>query len=182
MAGPDRPTVRSGRHPPERVVVIGRAGSGKTTTALALGKLFHIPVVYLDQLYWTSDWQPVSNDRYEALHAAAIAADRWILDGGYMTRPSFTYRVRRADLVVITEASLARCLVRVVRRTLWHRGRPRAGRPVGAEEHFSLTFLVWIFRWTRKHRDLAAEIRALDPAARIVVVRRAQDLERLLTP
>jgi adenylate kinase family enzyme len=170
--------------PPEgrarRIAVLGRAGSGKSTVAVALGTTLGLRVVHLDQLYWSSDWRPVASERFEALHLAAIAADAWILDGGYTASPSFADRLRRADLVVITEASLARCLYRVVRRTIRYRGRLRTGGPDGADEQFSLTFLIWIVRWTWKHRDLAGEIAAIDPDVRIAVVRRPGDLERAI--
>ena len=68
---------------PRRIAVIGRAGSGKSTAAVALGRAFDLPVVHLDQLYWTSDWQPVAPDRFEAAQQAAIAAETWVIDGGY---------------------------------------------------------------------------------------------------
>ena len=163
---------------PRRIAVIGRAGSGKSTAAVALGGAFDLPVVHLDRLYWTSDWQPVGPDRFEAAHQAAVAADAWVIDGGY-TSPGFRDRVRRADLVVITEAPLAVCLYRVIRRNIRHRGRSRADRPDGAEERFSLTFLIWIINWHRRHPDLRREVLALDTEADIVVVRGPADLERL---
>ena len=167
---------------PRRIAVLGRAGSGKSTTAVALGAGLGLPVVHLDQLYWTDDWQPVAPERFAQLHSDAVAADAWVIDGGYTVSPGFADRIHRADLVVITEAPLVVCLFRVVRRTVRHRGRPRAGRPEGADERFSLTFLIWILRWTRKHRDLAGEIAAIDPGVRVVVVRRPGDVTRTLGP
>jgi O-acetyl-ADP-ribose deacetylase (regulator of RNase III)/adenylate kinase family enzyme len=174
-----QPTVPSNPRP-RRIAVIGRAGSGKSTAAVALGRALGLPVVHLDQLYWTSDWRPVTAERFEAGHVSAIAEESWVLDGGYVSSPSFVDRVRRADLVVITEASLARCLYRVIARTVRHRGRPRVGRPHGADERVSLTFLIWILRWTRKHRDLRGEVLALDPTARVEIVRDGADLERIV--
>jgi adenylate kinase family enzyme len=164
---------------PRRIAVIGRSGSGKSTAAVAFGRAFDVPVVHLDRLYWTSDWEPVEPDLFEAAQQAAIAAETWVIDGGY-TSPVFGDRIRRADLVVITDAPLVVCLYRVIRRTMRHRGRPRADRPDGAEERFSLSFLIWIVGWTRRHPDLRGEVLALDPTARIEVIRRARDLERLL--
>jgi adenylate kinase family enzyme len=172
------PPPRASR--PRRIVVVGRAGSGKSTTSIALGLALGLPVVHLDQLYWTSDWHPVGTERFEALHDAAIATEDWVMDGGYMSLPSFGGRVRRADLVVITQAPLPVCLFRVVRRTFRYHGRERPGRPDGADERFSLEFLVWIVRWTWKHRHLEREIRAHDASIPIVVVRRPADLDRVL--
>jgi hypothetical protein len=118
----------------------------------------------------------VPPERFGALHAAAIAGDAWVLDGGYITSPGFADRIGRADLVAITGAPLVVCLYRVIARTFRHRGRPRIGRPEGADERFSLAFLTWIVRWSWKHRNLRGEIAAIDPAVRIVVVKGAGDL------
>ena len=136
--------------------------------------------MHLDQLYWTSDWQPVGTEQFDVLHDAAVATDAWVMDGGYMSLPSFGGRVRRADVLVITKAPLPVCLFRVVRRTFRYRGRERAGRPDGAAERFSVEFLVWIVRWTWKHRHLEREIRTHDSTIPIVVVRRPADLDRIL--
>ena len=163
-----------------RICIIGRAGSGKSTVALRLGELLDIPVVHLDRLYWTSDWQPVPDDEYEAAHAAAIAGDAWVLDGGYMSEPSFVERVRRADLFVVTEAPLVVCVFRVLRRTIVYRGRQRADGPPGANEAFSLRFLLWILGWGRRHPDLPGEIAAIEPDKPVEIIRRPADLEHLL--
>jgi len=165
---------------PSRIAVVGRAGSGKSTTSIALGLALGLPIVHLDRLYWTSDWHPVGQEAFEARHDAAVATEAWVMDGGYMSLPSFGGRVRRADMVVITEAPLPVCLYRVVRRTFRYRGRERAGRPDGAAERFSVEFLVWIVRWTWKHRHLERDIRALDSSIPIVMVRRPADLDRVL--
>ena len=163
-----------------RICVIGRAGSGKTTTAIRLGAALDIPVVHLDLLYWTSDWEPVQDEDFEAAQAAELAGEAWILDGGYMSGPSYVERVRRADLVVITEAPLVVCVFRVLGRALAYRNRPRADRPYGANEAFSLSFLLWILRWRRRHPDLSAEIAAIDSDKPIAIIRRSADIEHLL--
>lgn len=165
---------------PRRIAVIGRAGSGKSTAAVALGRAFDLPVVHLDQLYWTSDWEPVAPERFDAAQRSAIAGDSWVIDGGYSTPPAFGERVRRAELVVITEAPLAVCLYRVIRRYVRHRGRPRAGRPDGADERIDLAFLIWIVRWSRNHPDLRGEVLELAPDATLVTVRSAADLEPVI--
>jgi adenylate kinase family enzyme len=165
---------------PRRIAVVGRAGSGKSTASIAIGLALGLPVVHLDQLYWTRDWRPVGQEAYEVLHDAVVATDAWVMDGGYMSLPSFGGRVRRADVVVITKAPLPVCLYRVVQRTFRYRGRERVGRPDGAAERLSVEFLIWIVRWTWKHRGIEGEIRAHDPNVRIVAVRRPADLDLVL--
>ncbi len=101
---------------PRRIAVIGRAGAGKTTVALALGAALGLPVVHLDPLAWASGWRPVPAADFDARHAAAIAGDAWVLDGGYLSRAGWAGRLARADVVVLVEAPLHVCLWRIVRR------------------------------------------------------------------
>src|SRR4249919_3045008 len=102
---------------PRRIVVIGRAGSGKTTTALRLGAAYGLPVIHLDRLSWGPGWVEVDRELFEQRQAEAIEGDSWVIDGGYLRSAGWPERLRRADLVVITEAPLIVCLWRIVRRS-----------------------------------------------------------------
>ena len=164
---------------PQRIAVVGRAGAGKTTVALRLGEALGLPVVHLDALFWQPDWTPVPRALFEERQAAAIAEDRWIIDGGYLTPPCWPQRARRADLIVVAEAPLLVCLWRVIRRSLRRSaGAPRPDRVAGGGEQLSPYFLWWIVRWGLRHpqlaRTLAAEghhvIVARDPEAAVRAV------------
>src|SRR4051794_40741265 len=61
-------------------------------------------------------------------------------------------RLRRADLIVVTEAATIVCLWRVIVRWLRHRRRPRPRAPPG-RERVSLEFLRFIVTWRRRHPD-----------------------------
>ena len=161
--------------PPARIAIVGRAGSGKTTVARELGRRLDLPVVHLDALFWTADWKEVDRDVFEARQANAVRGERWIVDGGYLSSRGWPERLRRAELVVVTEAPLAICLWRVMRRLL-RRGDRRADRPDGAHEQFSPRFLWWVATWQRRHPDLARRIAAAAPEMRVLVVRRLEDL------
>lgn len=133
-----------------RVAVIGRSGAGKTTVALAVAAELGLPVVHLDRLAWGPGWRPVPAERFEARQADAIAADRWVLDGGYLSSRGWWERVRGADLVLLVEAPLPVCVWRVVRRAWFERGPRRPDLPDGCEESFGPGFLRWILTWSRR--------------------------------
>ena len=40
----------------KRIVIVGCPGAGKSTLAIQLGELLHIPVFHLDQLWWRPGW------------------------------------------------------------------------------------------------------------------------------
>ena len=146
---------------PRRIAVIGRAGAGKTTVALRLGEVFGLPVVHLDRLAWEPGWRPADVPDFDVRHAAAIAGERWVIDGGYLGRAGWLDRVRRADVVVLVEAPLAVCLGRIVRRGLRPVRRPDL--PDGCEDALSASFVFWTVTWSWRTRNALAPLRRGDP-------------------
>jgi hypothetical protein len=112
---------------------------------------------------------------FEARQGDAVAGEGWIIDGGYLSSDGWPERLRRADLVIVAEAPLIVCLWRVIRRSR-RRSPARSDRPNGGREQLSLYFLWWIVTWDRRHRDLARRIASSAPGARVLVVRRLEDL------
>lgn len=162
---------------PRRIAIVGRAGAGKTTIAVLLGRALALPVVHLDRLYWTADWTEVGLDEFDRRQGEAVSEPEWIIDGGYLSSPGAAGRLARADLVIVAEAPLAVCLWRVLTRSLSRRpSRPDA--PAGGREQVSISFLWWILTWTRRHPHLADALR--EQGARVLVVRALDDLSPVL--
>ena len=40
----------------QRILIIGNAGSGKTTFARLLAQKLALPLVHLDRIYWYGNW------------------------------------------------------------------------------------------------------------------------------
>ena len=49
----------------DRILVIGCPGSGKTRLARQLSEKLGLPVVHLDRLWWTGDWENVSREEFD---------------------------------------------------------------------------------------------------------------------
>ena len=128
-----------------RIVILGCAGSGKSTVARELGKRLELPVVHLDALYWRPGWQEPDTASFRARTAAAVAGDEWISEGNY--RETFDLRLPRADIVIILEAPRWLRLLRVLRRTLVARTGPDL--PAGCPEHWDWKFLRFIWRFDK---------------------------------
>lgn len=158
---------------PRRIAVIGRAGSGKTTYALLLGRGLGLPVVHLDALYWTADWKEVDHAQFEAKQRQAVATDRWVIDGGYLSSIGWPARASRAEVIVVAEAPLIVCLWRVIRRAL-RRDLVRPDRVAGGGEQLSLYFLWWTLTWQWRHRRLVEDLKA--EGHDILLARRPADL------
>jgi hypothetical protein len=106
-------------HGCERILVLGRTGSGKTTLARDLAAALGAPHVELDSLYFGADLRTVPLAVLRERTSAAIAGDRWVTDGNKSAVRDLVWP--RADTVVWLDypvvVSLWRLGKRAVRRT-----------------------------------------------------------------
>ena len=65
----------------ERILILGRTGSGKTTLARELAAVLGVPHVELDSLYFGPDFSRAPLPLLRERTSAAIAGDRWVTDG-----------------------------------------------------------------------------------------------------
>ena len=66
-----------------RVLVIGMAGSGKSTFSLALSAETGLPVIHLDLHYWKPGWVKPSDEEWREMQRCLLAGEAWIADGNY---------------------------------------------------------------------------------------------------
>ncbi|HTW35799.1 MAG TPA: hypothetical protein VMD53_14370 [Rhizomicrobium sp.] len=98
----------------KRIVVLGCAGSGKTTFARRLGEALQAPVICLDDI-WNSDRAGGSMPRFRQVLETMHAGDAWVSDGNF-AQATFDLRLPRADLIVWLERPRALCLWRAAGR------------------------------------------------------------------
>jgi adenylate kinase family enzyme len=132
------------------VLVIGCAGSGKTTVARELAKITGLPLVHLDRHYWRPNWTEPDKAIWSAEIASLVAKPCWIMDGDYSG--TFAARFSRADTVVFLDMPTVLCLWRVLCRTLRHIGRTRDDMAEGCSERIDWPFLKYIYSYRRNRR------------------------------
>src|SRR2546423_15488645 len=105
---------------PDRILVYGVTGSGKTFLADRISAATGIPWQAVDDLTWEPGWVPVPEDVQRRRIKAICAGDRWVLDtayGSWLDVP-----LARADLIVALDfprwLSLSRLLRRSIARSL----------------------------------------------------------------
>jgi adenylate kinase family enzyme len=135
----------------DRICVLGQSGSGKSTFSDAIARTIGSPVVHLDQLRFApgEHFRPRPDDDFAALHDAAVAAERWVVDGNYSA--VLPRRLERATGVVLLDATTAQSLGRYVTRTLGF-GAARVGGLDGVSEHLSWEMIRWILGPARSAR------------------------------
>lgn len=139
-----------------RICIIGPSNSGKSTLALAIGRTSALPVVHLDQLYHRphSDWQPRPLEEFVALHDAAIARPRWVIEGNYSR--CMPQRFARATGLLWLDVATPLSLWRYLRRCWFE--RDRAGGLEGGRDSVKWAMLHHIGVVTPRNRQRYAEL------------------------
>lgn len=138
-----------------RVLVIGSSGSGKSTLSRQIGARLGLPVVHLDQHYWSAGWVEPSPEAWAETVGRLAAAEAWVMDGNYSG--TMSRRLAAADAVVFLDRSRWLCVARVGWRRVRHAGRSRPDMAEGCPEQITASLLrfVWTYPGTRRPAVLA---------------------------
>ena len=132
-------------------MVLGGAGSGKSTTARRLGDRFGLPVVHVDHMYWAPGWTERPRDETDRLARAAAEAEAWVFDGNHLR--SADHRAARADLIVFLDLPLHIRLFRILWRSWRFRGETRPDMAQGCPEQWpDRAFLRFVLGYGRDGR------------------------------
>ena len=152
----------------DRVIVVGAAGSGKTTLARELARILTQPHVEMDGLFWLPNWQVRPRDQFGSMVEAATAGDLWVVDGNYGNiRETTSYWTRATAVIWLNYrllTSFRRALLRSLRCSIV--GEPRFA---GSRESLSRAFLsrnsilLWILT---SHAERARQFSSLRAAGK----------------
>lgn len=147
-----------------RVVVVGRGGSGKSTFSQRLSAATGLPVIELDKLYWEDSLQPLTSDQWRSRQSRVADEETWIMDGDLGPFDVLEPRLRRADTVVVMDTPLVMCLWRALRR-----------------DRRRIDFWLWVFRWNRTYRpQILADVELYAPGSAIVMLSSEKSISRFL--
>lgn len=168
---------------PDRVLVYGVTGSGKSTAALAIGARAGHPVTLVDELTWLPGWVPVDASRQRALIGEIVAGERWLLDSSYGDWLDFV--LPRTQLVIGLDYPRWLSLFRLVRRTV-SGAITKEPRCNGNVESFRKIFdrssiIRWHFQSFARKRDRMRTWAASPDGPEVLLFRHPRELEAWLT-
>lgn len=118
----------------QKVLIIGNAGSGKTTFAIKLAQKLQLPLVHLDQLYWCGNWEHRSREEFDCLLQAQLEKPQWIIDGNF--NRTISHRLQYCDTVIFFDLPTAVCLAGITKRIFANFGKTRADMGGNCPERF----------------------------------------------
>ena len=101
---------------PQRILIVGTTGSGKTTLAQKISAALSIPHIELDAIHWQENWEPLPVDEFRKRVSQALTQSTWVVDGNYSKVRDITWQ--HADTVVWLDYGLPRVLFQLLKRTL----------------------------------------------------------------
>lgn len=151
----------------QRIAILGCSGSGKSTLARKLGAALDLPVVHMDQHYFSPGWVEPNHDDWRAKVADLCAQEKWVMDGNYSK--THDIRLSRADLIIFLDVPTGVCFWRVLKRTILSWGKVRADSAPGCPERFDPQFLAYVLSFRRKRAPRIKKILVdLDKSVRIL--------------
>lgn len=113
--------------------MLGRGGAGKSVLAQRLAEQRQLPLIELDQHFWTDGPHPMPAKEWEQAHAKIIGQDRWVIDGDLGPYDiQLTQRLTAADTIIVLDLPLPVCVWRAWRRS-----------------HETWEFWRWVIRYRR---------------------------------
>lgn len=187
----------------EKIVIIGSSGSGKTTLAQKLRPLLHLNVIYLDRIFWqpskSYSEKPIKNypkgfplrrlfwqRRWKKRHReermdilqGIITREQWIIDGTYFN--SSEASMIAADAIIFLDMLPVLCLLRIVKRHIEFRRRPRRDVPNGCSDKLSFHLILKVLSFPfLERRKLLKKLHAF-PAEKVIRLKSPKEVESFL--
>lgn len=139
-----------------RIAIVGSPGSGKSTFATKLAERADLPLHHLDALYWAPGWtRRHTGEEWRALQERLVSEPRWIIDGNYHS--TLDIRVAAADMVILLDPPVWRCLGNILGRIRAYRTEDRPDMADGCPERVDWALLrrVISYPWHGRPRVLS---------------------------
>lgn len=171
---------------PNRFVVQGASGSGKTTMAVALAERLNFPHLELDGLFHQPNWTPLELEKFRSTVEEFTEQPQWVIDGNYRHVRDIVWG--KADVIAFIDLPKSRVMYRVTKRTLrrllrrevmWNGNRESLRNVLSLDP--SKNIVVW--SWTthsKYHEQVPGEARAQADHAQIVVLRTTREVDEFL--
>ncbi len=160
----------------KRIMILGSAGSGKSTIAKRIGEITDIEVIHLDTLFWAPGWIKVPSEEFENRVKNYVEKESWIMDGNYSG--VLDMRLDDADTVIFIDVSRVKCLYRVIKRRFKYSGKTRSDLTAGCDEKLDWEFVKWIWNFPKHSKpELLEKIEEKSKGKEVYYLKNKEDID-----
>lgn len=134
-------------------MIIGNAGSGKSTFAAQLAEKTGLPLIHLDRLYWRGNWEHLSREEFDVALQKELERQQWIIDGNF--NRTIPHRLEYCDTVIFFDLPTVTCLWGITQRVLKNYGKTRQDMGGNCPEYFDgnkASLYSNVLAFNRQHR------------------------------
>ena len=148
----------------KKIVLLGRGGAGKSTTAGKIGEIASLPVIELDKYFWQPGLKPLSKERWILKQRELAINDRWIMDGDLGKYDVLNERLKLADTIIILNFPFWTCFLRALKRS---------------KER--LDFWWWLFTWRfLELPKIMKMVKDYSPTSTVIIIKSQKELDNFL--
>lgn len=165
----------------QKIIVIGNAGSGKTTFSKALSKKLNLPIVHLDKIFWCGKWHHISREKFDKILEEELGKESWIIDGNYdRTLP---LRLKECDTVFYFDLPTVSCLWGATKRVFKHYGKTRDDMGGYCPEKFDKhkwELYISIIKFNKNNRKKYYEMLLQEKEKNVIIFKSRKEAKKFL--
>jgi len=163
----------------ERVMIIGCGGAGKSTLARQLGEKTGLPVVNLDQIWWSpGNWQHIAREEFDARLFEEMEKPQWILDGNF--NRTMEPRLEKCDTVIYLDMPRWVCLKSWLGRVIKNWGHARSDMAPGCNEWFDPEMARWIWNFNKQNRERYLKMLSEVEGKQVYILKNRREVKQFL--
>lgn len=158
---------------PQRIMIMGRPGSGKSTFSIQLQTMLNVPLFHLDKHFFEENW--VQRNYQDFLNQQQHFVDKpeWIIDGN--STKSFELRYSRADICLYFNFPRYLCYYRSIKR-LFHKHHAIDDRAPGCRETIRWSLLQYMWGFDKRVKPILSTLKSNYPNVKFIELRSDQEV------